>query len=249
VVQGAVEKFRIIIASSDSSVESKFSAVLEDERIEFLHAHRSAAPQSTTSKIHLHIGKRLQLLSKKGPLALKFFALIVRKAGELDVLTFQDFGLFMNWMGHVRGRDGDPLLALHLATERLQSTHRVIRKYNQCVRLARYAANSRHRWALPSTLLRVIQSLAIFIMRLRTEGQAEAAKQYRESAMQFCRMAVWISERNEDDESLSFAVTAVLLLTDKAEERNAEGEKVLNLARQALSKIGRSHKSCSRQRN
>jgi hypothetical protein len=69
------------------------------------------------------------------------------------------------------------------------------------------------------------------------EGHEEAAKQYRESAMQFCRMAVWIAGRNNDDESLSFAVTVVLMLTDEADKRNAEREEVLNLAQEALSKI------------
>lgn len=230
-------KLGTIMASSESSVETKFSAVFEEERIEFLEFRRSAAPQSTSAQIHLRVGKRLRLLTKKGPPALKFFALIARKAGELDVLTFQDLGLFMNWMGHVRDQDGNPLIALILAGERLRSTHRIIRKYNQCIRLARYAANSKYRWALPNALLRAAKSISTFVMRLRMGEEEESANQYRESAMQFCRLAVWIAQQNKDDESLSFAVTVVLLLTDKADERNAEREEVLNLAREALSKI------------
>jgi hypothetical protein len=85
-------------------------------------------------------------------------------------------------------------------------------------------------------LLRVVQSTAVFIMRLRIEGQHDAANQYRESAMQFCRMAVWIAERNRDDQSLSLAVTASLLLAAKPEEQAAR-EGILAFARETLSQI------------
>jgi hypothetical protein len=231
------DRLEAVISNQHSSVEIKVAAVLEEERIEFMAAHRSETPQSAISQIRLQIGKRFQLLTKDGPPALKFFALLARKAGELDVLTFQDFGLFMNWMGHVKSDEGNPFIALHLAMERLKSTGRIIRKYNQCVRLARYAANSKYRWALPNALLRVVQSMAIFIMRLRTEGQEETARQYRNSAMQFCRLAVWIADQNDDDESLSFAMTAAFLLTGRGDKADLEQEEVLSLAREALSKI------------
>jgi len=142
-LKDAAAKAEKIVASDESSVESKFSALLEEERIELLAS--VGAAQASMSEIHLRISKRLQDITRDGPPALKFFSLIARKAAELDVLTFRDFGLHMNLVGHLRG--GDPSIALQFAIERLRSTHSIVKKYNQCVRLARYAENSEHRWA------------------------------------------------------------------------------------------------------
>jgi hypothetical protein len=235
-LQEAHRKLAGLTGGADSSLETKFNATLEEERVEFLIASRSGAPQGKHPQIRLRTAQKLLRLTKKGPAALKFFALIAEKAGELDVLTFRDFGLFMNWRAREQRSDGDPFAALHIATERLRSTHQIIKKYSQCVRLARYGSTSKHRWALPRALLRVVQSTAVFIMRLRIEGQHDAANQYRESAMQFCRMAVWIAERNRDDQSLSLAVTASLLLAAKPEEQAAR-EGILAFARETLSQI------------
>jgi hypothetical protein len=43
----------------------------------------------------------------------------------------------------------------------------------------------------------------MFTVRLRTDGQVDAAKDYKDSAMQLVHMAAWIAEKNEDDEGLS----------------------------------------------
>jgi uncharacterized protein DUF4365 len=230
----AKERITKLIQNGDSSIESRFSAVFEEERIELLAAHKSGAPQSTTSGIRLRISQRLQQLTKKGPPALKFFALIARKSAELDVLTFQDFGLHMNWLGHVRG--GDPAIALQLAAQRLASTHNIVKKYNQCLRLARFASNSIHRWALPNALLRTAQSIAVFILRLKTEGQSAAAESYSRSAMQLCHLAVWIAEHNHDDDALSSAVSTVLLFVGKGNQ-NIESDDAVKFARATLGKI------------
>lgn len=152
----AREKVERLISSSESSIETKFSAILETERIDLIASHRDGAPQITASQIQLRTSERLQRLTKDGPPALKFYALIARKAAQLDELARRDFGLYMNWASHVH--EGDPAIAVQLSVARLQSTHLLVRKYNQCIRLARLASNSPHRWAVPLALLRVVQS-------------------------------------------------------------------------------------------
>ena len=233
-VAEAKEKVERLIESSESSIETKFAAVLEAERIDLIESHRHAAPQSTGPQIHLRSSLRLLRLTKKGPPGLKLYALIARKAAELDVLTFQDFGLYMNWLGHVR--EGDPAIAVQLAIERLGITHLIVKKYGQCVRLAQLASNSPHRWAVPTALVRVVHSIGFLVLRLRIEGQTEAAKGFTESAMQLCRLAVWIAERNRDDDALSAVTTAVLVLSDKI-TNGGEDSEFVKFARDTLSKI------------
>jgi hypothetical protein len=148
--------------------------------------------------------------------------------------VFRDVGLFMNLMGHVRQGASD--ITLRFAVEKLHSTHRIIKKYNQCVRLARYASNSRYRWVLPDALLRIVEGVGFFIVTLKTEGQAETAQRYRASTLQICRLAVWIAEQNQDDAVLSHGMATVMLLTGKEDGDTEHGE-VVKLAREILAKI------------
>jgi hypothetical protein len=230
----ARDKVERLIENSDSSVETRFSAVLEKERMDFIAGHRDSAPQSTMAEIVLRTTERLRRLTKEGPPALKFNALIARKAAELNVLTFRDFCLYMNWLGHAR--EGSPAIAVQLAVERLQNMTRIIKKYNQCVRLARLASNSTHRWAVPTALLRVVQSIGPLILRLRMEGQMDAAKSYTASAMQLCRLAAWIAELNRDDDVLSAVTTTVLLLSEKT-NTDEKHDDAVDFARETLAKI------------
>jgi hypothetical protein len=223
-----------ILESSDSSIERKYSGLLEEERIEYLDARKMNAPQSATPAIRVAIARKLRCLTRKGPPALKFSALLLLKGAELDVLTFRDLGLSMNVRGHVLA--GDPLIAMPLAVEQLKNSHRIIKKYNQCVRLARYASNSRYRWALPHALLRVVESVGWFILRLKMEGQLDAAREYKASALRICHMAVWIAEQNEDDLSLDQATTTVMLLVGKWDDEG-ERKEAVQLAREIIAKI------------
>jgi Domain of unknown function (DUF4365) len=233
-LEAAATKVHSLSANTESSVETRFSAVMERERIDIMAARKTDAPQSELSTINLRAARRLQNLTRKGPPALKFFALIARKAAELGVLTFQDLGLYMGMKSHLHS--GDQAIALHLSVESLRSTSRVVTKYNQCVRLVRYAANSRYRWALPTALIRIVASIVAFIGRLTDEGHTDSAKQYSASAFRICELAAWIAERNEDEAALSQVATMVMLLAYKNQGQD-EIAKVITFARNTVNKI------------
>src|SRR5262249_38600271 len=102
----AREKAQTIVLDSESSVPAKFAALRLVYHTEFLKIGRHGTSQGSLPKLSLDFSKRLQQLTKKGPVYLKFFALILRKAAELSDLTFRYFGLYMNWKVHSAG--GDP---------------------------------------------------------------------------------------------------------------------------------------------
>ncbi len=233
-LEGAAAEAKALIENRQSSIQLRFSGVLEKERIDYLASRKANTPQSSTSAIHLTTAISLQELTRKGPAALKFFALIARKAAELDVLAFQDLGLYMNLKSHINS--GEPFIALRLAVSSLQSTSRIVGKYSQCVRLVRYASNSRHRWALPMALTRIVEGIGMFVIRLRDGGQADSATHYTTSAFQICELAAWIAERNQDEAALSNVVTSVMLLahTNQGEEQIS---KAIAFARETLAKI------------
>jgi hypothetical protein len=227
-LQEARERVNQILQNSDSSIESRFSAILEDELISLREYFQSDIPQSELGQIHLRTSLRLRSLTRKGNPALKFFSLIALKAAELEILTFRDFGLLLNWKGHAAS--GNPLMAIGFYIERVESARLVTEKYNQCLRLARNAAKSPHLWALPRALLRIVEGLATFFI-LRGEDHPGILDAYFTSAMRLCRLAADTAAWNGDDDVLSHAATTAMLLF------KGQPDEVQNFVNEILGKI------------
>lgn len=207
-----------IVSNTWSSVESKFTAILARERIDIREFNGSNLPQSELHQIFLKTSRDLRALTRKGPPALKFFSIIATKAAELGVLAFKDVGLFMNWKLHVERND--PVMAVGAYIESVQSAKRVTKKYNQCLRLANYASKSRHLWALPIALARIVEALALFFIHLENEPNPEVQRAYLESAVKLCRLAARAAEWNSDQRSLG-SVAACALFLWKADPEGA----------------------------
>ena len=204
--QGIAQK---IILNSESSIRSKFLALLVTEKIKHTKIVLTEAPQGLIADSRLDIAIQLQNLTKKGPGHLKFYALIAREAAELEILVRQDYGLFMNWGVHKNS--DDHLWKAQLVFERTAVYRQIVLKYNQCLRLVRYAMNSRYRAALPEALLRVTMAISPFILRLSLEQLNEIADRYSASALQVCKLVGWIAASHGDDESLSATIIPALL--------------------------------------
>jgi hypothetical protein len=216
-IRKAREGVNRILQNDESSSESKFSALLQDELISWLEYGKSDLPQSELGKIRLRTSLRLRSLAKKGNPALKLFSLIAVKAAELEILAHRDLGLVMNWKGHAEA--GHSLVAIGFFVERAESVRRVVTKYNQCLRLVRYSTNSPHLWALSKPLLRIVEGFAIFFIQLRKENTPAIFDQYFKSALSLCRLASDIAESNHDDDDLAYtAATAMLLFNSNPSE-------------------------------
>ena len=131
------------------------------------------------------------MLVKNGPAALKLYSLITKKAAELEVLTFRDFGLYMNWKIHTKSEY--PTMALAAYIELLNSARLVARKYSQCVKLAQYASESPHSWAVPTALLKIVQGVVSFTIREEEFQQEAQVTAYSKSALDICRLAASIA--------------------------------------------------------
>jgi Domain of unknown function (DUF4365) len=218
-----------ILGDPDCSVEIRFWALLEKERIDYrVSAESGRVPQGALPEIHLKYASEMQQLARGGPPAIKFFALICRRAAELDLLAEKAVGLTMNYDNLVAHRSG--YWALHAYMERLVLDRRVLKKFNQCLRLARYAANSPHRYALPYGLCRIPQAASMYLLRLDND-RADLAKKFAESAFQVCQLASWIAERSEDGESMALAASGAVGLSRTGRDR------YINWAKATVEKI------------
>lgn len=215
----ARERARLITSDPDSLIEEKFWAQEMIGSIEWGDAVNQNRPQAELPLIYLENAKALQRMSKRGPSHLKMFALIARKAAELDQLAVENWGLTILLHQH-RTPAGNPFMALNAFAAQALSTGAVIRKYNQCLRLVRYAGNFRGRWFLPRALAKIPMAAASFIARIgRMEEMqfGDGGAQFRSSVLSIAKLIAQIGDESGDQEAISLAIGSALITTRSAD--------------------------------
>jgi hypothetical protein len=215
----ARERARIIIRDPDTLVEDRFWAQETVGSIEWADAVHQNRPQAELPLIYLENAKALQSMSKRGPSHLKMFALIARKAAELDQLAVENWGLTILLHQH-RTPAGNRFMALSALAAQALSTRAVIRKYNQCLRLVRYAADFRGRWFLPRALAKIPMAAASFIARIgRMEEMqfGDGGAQFRSSVLSIAKLIAQIGEESGDQGAISLAIGSALITTRSAD--------------------------------
>ena len=209
---------RAVVVSNDpdASIEAKVWALTQLGYIDSAIVFRSGRPQGEMPQalsLHAH---SLQELTRRGPAYLKFYALIMRSSAELGLLVHKNHGLFLAEQQHALTLD-NPMLALTLYAERSEVTRRVAAKYNQCLRLVRYAANYSDRWMLSRALVGIVNEIGEFLVALRSEAKFEVSKAFSQSAFRICKLAAWISKDAGDEEGVAFALLGALFTTNSAD--------------------------------
>jgi hypothetical protein len=201
-----------IIGDRDSTVEVRFWAQLQLEGIDFSQTVHAGKPQNELSKATLKHAKALQELTASGPKYLKFYSLIARQAAELEILVQENFSLYMALQSHVQNA-GNPMMALGLYARRAALTQRIVSKYNQCVRLARYTTDYPDRWMLGRAIQRIVKAVAPYLATLSAERNVEWEKAVALSALQICKVSAWICQETGDGEGVVLAVLDSLMIT------------------------------------
>jgi len=200
-----------ILEDPGCSAESRFWALLEKERIEYRTEAESGAPQGALPQIFLRSAREQQKLAKNGPAHLKFYALVSRKGAELNVLSQKSVGLMMNYRNLMENEGG--YWALRAYTERIDLERKIWRKFNQCIRLARYAANSPYRSVLPRPLCNIPMAISFHLVSLEFDSRQEVARVFARSAFEVCKLAAWIAEQDGDWESTALAASTAVPLS------------------------------------
>ena len=209
----------LIVSDPDSAVENKFWAQENLGSIEWADALSRNQPQAELPLILKKSADALQKISRNGPPHLKFFALIAKKASELDQLAVENWGFTILLHQH-RTRAGNPLMELNIYAAHARSTMRVIAKYNQCLRLAKYASRFPGRSFLPSALVRIAQAAASFVARVGRMEEMELGPmgtQFQSSILQISKLIARIGEESGEQEVIALAIGSALLPVSSAE--------------------------------
>jgi hypothetical protein len=182
----------------DSTLETKFWARVQLEGIEYTQTVHAGKPQSELPKISIAHARALQELTSSGPAYLKFYALIARSAAELGSLVQENLSLCGVANLEVGGH---PLMALDLYVRRSMVTKRIVFKYNQCVRVARFATNYPDRWMLGRALVKIVHVIGEYLITLNSENNTEGEKAFGQSSLQICKVAAWICQETGDARS------------------------------------------------
>ena len=221
-----------ILSDPDSTIETKFWARIQLGGIEFSETARAGKPQNELPKVILIHAKALQELTKKGPSHLKFYALIARKAAELDILVAEHDTLFMAEKQHLQG-SVIPLKALAIHARRSATTQQIVVKYNQCLRLVRYAASYRDRWLLGRALVNIVRPIGAYLVALNVDNKA-AADAFGKSALQICKLAARIAEETGDSAGVVVALGGHSLRLDRENPRHTNGPLTLRIGYRTL---------------
>ncbi len=205
-----------VLADPDSTIEIKFWAQTHLEAIDFAETLHAGKPQIELPRVILASAKSFQKLTSAGPRYLKFYSLVAKQSAQLDMLTHEDFSLFMALRQHLE-RGVNPMMVLGLYAQRSAITRRIISKYNQCIRLARYAANYPDRWMLGRALTKVCKSIGPYLATLRSEDKLEVEEKFARSALQISKLAAWISQETGDSTGVVLAIMSALLITSSTD--------------------------------
>lgn len=211
---------RAVLDSPLSSVESKFFAVLIEEKNERLALRAEDEYSSGHLDLVLSTAKKLRELTRRGPGALKYYALIAQVAAEFYALTREDWGLYQNWKAHQT--TGDLWWRAELRVRRAETSHRVLHKLEQFLRLVRLSERTTYQSVLPLAFLRIVEGGATLINRLELERLTESGASIRDVIFRVCKLAAAISAQFGTDSERAQAVMSAALLS-----RNRQAECVL----------------------
>jgi len=210
----ARSRAEVLLNDPDSIVESKFWAQVQLHAIDCHETIHAGKPQNELPDLALKHARALQRLTHSGPNYLKFYALITRHAAELEIMAHESFSLFMAHKVHVQS-GGNPMMILGLYARRSALTRRLVSKYNRCVRLARYAASYKGRWALGRALSNIVKAIGSLMVTLRAEEHGEFESSFARSALQICKLAVWICNETNDAEGTVVVILSALLMVHR----------------------------------
>ena len=223
----ALEKVsRDALSNVNNSAATKVSAVLNIEKALEDKVKGSPILQAQLDKIYFETAVAIKELTRNESKSWRLYSLLFWRSALLRIASADDFALFTNHKIHRSddGSDGlDFICNFTLGIARHKTFKKVIRIYNQCIRLFSFALNSSEYWMIPQVILRVAQSLPPVFIHLWGEGLEETAALFRDHFNEILKKTASITFALEKWDDLALLVfSAFTLNSQKNQEQYQE---------------------------
>ncbi len=195
------------LSNMNSSTATKVSAIL---CIESAYEHKikgSPTLIAQLDKVYFGTATAIKEVTQEKNRSWRLYSAIVWRAALLRIASSSDFALYMNRKIHDAegGTVGglDFICSTMLGVARQQALRKVLRVYNQCLRLIILVLNLEEYWIIPRVVLRVAQALPPVFMHLWGEQLEKTASLLRDNVGGLLTKAVAISFALKDWDNMA----------------------------------------------
>ncbi len=203
------------LSNMNSSTATKVSAILCIESVSEHKIKGNPILIAQLDKLYFDTAKTIKEVTKEENKSWRLYSAIVWRAALLRKASSDDFALYMN--RKIRDADNgsggiDFICSTMLGVARQQALRKVLRVYNQCLRLVNLALNLEEDWMIPQVVLRVALALPPVFMHLWGEQLSGTANLFRDHFNNILRKTVAISlvlKKWDDTAQLVYAAFAL----------------------------------------
>ena len=219
---GLAKVSRDTLSNVNSSTATKVSATLCIEKSFENKAKGNPILQTQLDKIYFETAAAIKEITKKENKSWKLYSLIFRRTALLRIASSNDFALHINHKVREAEKNADGLdfiCDITLEVARQQALKKVLRMYNQCIRLITFALNSAEYWMIPQVTLRVAQVLPPVFIHLWSEKLKETATLFRDHFNEVLRKTAAITFALEKWDDLALLVFSAFALNSLKNQR------------------------------
>ena len=184
------------LSNKKASTSTRVSAVLCLEHTIEFRLKDSPALYNQLDHILFETAATIRKLTKKESRSWRLFGLVTWRAALLRLAAKRDFSLYLNrkiQAGEEAFEPLDYICSLTLDMARRGAINRVIKTYNQCLRLINILLNVKEYWIIPYAVLRIVQSVPAVFIHLWGENLFETATNLRTNILALIEKAVALS--------------------------------------------------------
>jgi len=221
--EGLEKASRDALSNMSSSTATKVSAILCVEKTCENKIKESPRLWAQLDRLYFNTATAIKEITKDENKSWRLCSAIVWRAALLRIASSHDFALYINNKIHKaeKGAGGlDFICSMTLGVARQQALKKVLRVYNQCLRLITLALNLAEYWMIPQVTLRVAQALLPVFIHLWEEQLEETATLLRDHFNNVIRKTVTISfALGSWDDAAQLVYTAFTLNSQKSKKQ------------------------------
>lgn len=219
-----------LVNSNETNVQTKLFSLLIFEKIVIIEeAGKRKLSAKELSSIRYPVLLKIKNVTKKGPNNLKLFALTLMATNRLQILSQDEFNLFINKKINEDSGDGFWLNELFLQRILLNKKIQII--YRQINRYINIAFNNKYYAIIPSIVDRFAESVATFLLRINEEGLTTTYDYYANDVKRNINNSIMISYYYKEWDTIIDLCTHMFIISistiENSKDRYKTGKEII----------------------